>query len=93
MPLFLITYDLRKPGRNYAAVTELLATTWKAKKLAESVWLAALVGPAPTIRDLIVAQVDPNDRIGVIELKPGSDWAGKNLMPEGLAWLKAYVHK
>jgi hypothetical protein len=97
MALFLITYDLRKPGRNYAALYDLLGKTWQAAKIAESVWLAELKGPAPAIRKLIVATVDGNDRIAVIQLRAPFDWAiqegglsGRNLFAKGTALLKRY---
>ncbi|MBA4001672.1 hypothetical protein [Brevundimonas sp.] len=90
MALFLITYDLRKPGRNYESLYELLRDTWEAKPIAESVWLAELKGPAPTIRDFIFGEVDANDRVVVIEITDGADWATGHGMPDGVALLRQY---
>lgn len=90
MALFLITYDLRKPGRNYDDLYKLLDDTWHAKRLVESVWLAELVGPAPTVRDLIKGQIDANDRIAVIEVTSEADWATLHGMPDGVLLLKKY---
>ena len=90
MALFLITYDLRKPGRNYDDLYKLLDDTWHAKRLVESVWLAELTGPAPTIRDLIRGLVDANDRLAVIEVTGDADWATGYGMPEGVSLLKKY---
>ena len=92
MGLYLITYDLRNPGRKYTALHTLLGTTWKAEKIAESVWLARLTGPAPAIRSLIQQSVDANERVVVIELYKGADWATNLGLPQGVAWLKANVH-
>lgn len=91
MALFLITYDLRKPGRNYTSLTALLAQTWKGKKIAESVWLVELNCGAAQARDFVQQTVDPNDRIAVIELKPGSDWAARHGFPGGVEWLSFNV--
>ena len=90
MALFLITYDLRKPGRNYGALYDLLRGTWSGAKIAESIWLAELKGPAPAIRQIVVSTVDSNDRVAVIELKQPFDWAVQQGLPEGVALLKRY---
>jgi hypothetical protein len=90
MALYLITYDLRKPGRKYDDLYTLLETSWKAKRLAESVWLAELKGPAEAIRDLMLAQLDANDRVAVIEIVSGADWAVQQGMTGGVALLRKY---
>jgi hypothetical protein len=88
MPCYLITYDLRKPGRNYAALHRLLATTWKCGRVAESVWLGVLNGPASGVRDLIRQTVDANDRIFVVEIAKGVDWAAFRAIQTGIAIMK-----
>ncbi|WP_374396563.1 hypothetical protein [Sphingopyxis sp.] len=89
MAQFLITYDNRPP-RNYTALYRLMAT-WKAVKLAESVWLANLVGPADVVRNLVLNTLQRNDVIAVIELKRGADWATNKVPPAASAWLSANV--
>lgn len=89
MAKYLITYD-NKPPRNYAALYRLMAQ-WKAVKLAESVWLANLVGTAETVRNLVTSTLQPNDVVAVVELKAGSDWATSQVAPTASAWLSAYV--
>ncbi|RDV06454.1 hypothetical protein DXH95_03235 [Sphingorhabdus pulchriflava] len=83
---YLITYD-NKPPRNYTALYTLL-NSWSAARVAESVWLAELKGPASAVRDLVRAKLDPSDRVVVIELKTGSDWATCHALPAGNDWLK-----
>ncbi|WP_143755113.1 hypothetical protein [Caulobacter sp. B11] len=87
MAKYLITYDLRAPGRKYDT---LVAALRKAGcvPIAESVWLGNLQGNALGVRDNIRALVDANDRVVVIELKPG-DWAVWQGFTEGIAWLEA----
>lgn len=87
MSLYLITYDLRQPGRNYKPLYDLL-NQWQAKKVAESVWIADLKGPASAIRDLLQETMDANDRVVVLALVGQFGWAAKNAMPEGVALLK-----
>ncbi|WP_426041488.1 hypothetical protein [Brevundimonas sp. TWP2-3-4b1] len=90
MGLFLITYDLCQPGRNYDNLYALLRDSWKASKIAESVWLAELKGPAPNVRDFIVRSVDTNDRVAVIELRQPFDWAAHHGLTGGVELLKKY---
>ncbi len=87
MAWFVISYDLRKQ-RNYQGLYDGLAT-WKAIPLLESMWLAELVGPASTVRDLLRSFVDDDDGIAVLELKAGFDWGAVKCSPAGMAWLKA----
>lgn len=88
MTLFLISYDLRAPGRNYPSLYEALAQ-WKAVRLLESVWLADLpAGRAEPIRDSLQRHLDANDWLAVIELPPGIDWATHLCAKPGVDKLK-----
>lgn len=86
---FLITYD-NHPPRNYTALYQLMAS-WKAVRLAESVWLANLAGPAGVVRDLVQARLQHNDTVAVIELKKGADWATSHVATAAATWLAANV--
>ena len=88
MPGYLITYDLKNPGRDYPKVYKLLSDTWKCGRVAESVWIGSLKGPASAIRDHITAVTDANDRVFVVELKPNCDWASKGALQAGINVLK-----
>jgi hypothetical protein len=48
---------------------------WKAVHLLEAASLAELRGPAVAVRDLLLAHIDPEDGLAVIELRDGFDWA------------------
>lgn len=50
MPLYVISYDLRK-ARNYEPLLKQLRN-WGCARLLESMWLGELRGPAETICDL-----------------------------------------
>lgn len=89
MAKYLLTYDLHKL-RDYKELWRLLAG-WSAIRLTESLWLANLNGPAEVIRDLMLAQLDADDTVAVIEIKPGADWATMRVTPAANAWLSANV--
>ena len=89
MASYLITYDNRAP-RNYTALYRLMAS-WKAVKLAESVWLANLRGPASEVRRFVLSTLQPNDIVAVLELKPGSQWATNGVNATANAWLSANI--
>ncbi|MEQ5789041.1 hypothetical protein J3454_14185 [Erythrobacter sp. NFXS35] len=90
MAHYLITYDNRPP-RNYQALYKLLES-WRAVRLAESVWLAELKGPASTIRTFVKQALQKGDLVAVIELKPGSDWATSCAKPTATLWLSRNIH-
>jgi len=90
MALYLISYDLRQPGQNYAPLYATLGN-WGAKRLLESVWLVSINATAVSLRDTLQRQVDQNDGVAVIELKSGSAWATLTVQPDGATWLKTYM--
>lgn len=89
MKHFLITYD-NKPPRIYTALYQLMAT-WRAVRLADSVWLATLNGSAETVRNIVQSKLQRNDVVAVVELKIGADWATSHVSPAASAWLAANI--
>lgn len=87
MPLYVISYDLRKV-RNYEPLLKQLRD-WHCQRLLESLWLGELKGPAATIRDLLKASIDADDGLAVLELKPDFDWAILKVQKAGSDWLSA----
>ncbi|MEO1167258.1 MAG: hypothetical protein AAFW97_00960 [Pseudomonadota bacterium] len=85
MTKFLITYDNKAP-RDYRKLYQLMAS-WRAVRLAESVWLAELRGPAGIVRNCVQNALQRDDVVAVIELKPGSDWATNHVHPAASDWL------
>jgi hypothetical protein len=75
MAIYLITYDLKAPGRNYQPVHDYLKRFLNCKKL-ESVWLIETTLSTSAIRDELTKLVDANDVIFVIRLV--KDGAGRN---------------
>ena len=86
---FLITYDNHSP-RSYDSLYALWLNG-KAERLAESVWLANLKGPASEVRKFVISTLQNDDTVAVLELKPGSDWATANVSAAANTWLSAYI--
>ncbi len=75
MPAYLVCYTLKKQ-KNYPLLWNALKG-WNMVRVLDSTWVGTLVGPAATIRDLLLNYVDADDDIVVIELKPGMQWASR----------------
>jgi len=86
---YLITYDLHK-RRNYAPLYTLMAS-WNAVRLTESLWLANLIGPAETVRNIVAGTLDNDDTVAVLEVKQGTDWATLRVSAAANAFLSAYI--
>ena len=83
----LVTYDLRKPGRDYSSLYEAI----KANSLSwahpvESVWLIDTTTNPGDVRDYLKKHIDSNDVLFVIQLQ--QNWASSNLSTDIVDWLK-----
>lgn len=78
MASFIVTYDLRKQGRNYQALYDRLKE-WKAVSLLESVFLIKWDTNSTAIRDDLKAHIDGNDALFVAKLTGEAAWSGKLL--------------
>ena len=87
VPMFVISYDLRKQ-RNYQPLWDQL-NAWNCQRVLESVWFGDLRGPAQTIRDILLTKMDGDDGLVVLELEPEFDWASARGQRSGTAWLQA----
>jgi len=91
MPAYMISYDLRKV-RNYDALIKQLRD-WQCISPLKSVWLGLLNGPATALRDLLLAHIDNDDGLLVMELKQGCQWGSYLLNENGADWLSRNVTK
>jgi CRISPR/Cas system-associated endoribonuclease Cas2 len=81
MPLFLIAYDLDKPGQNYAAVHEQLEE-WGAKRVLESTWMLNTDLTTEEMRDTLTDTKGPfesTDRVVIVRVKI---WSSFNAMAD-----------
>ncbi len=81
-----INYDLRQPGRNYAAVEAYIKAfpTW-AHPL-KSLWLVRTDKTASKVRDEMNTRVDANDEVLVVDVT-GDSWAS-NFSDDAIGWMK-----
>jgi hypothetical protein len=75
MAVFVVSYDLRKPGRDYQPLWNRLGE-WKAVRGLQSLWFINWNTTAVAIRDDLAKHIDPNDGLFVGRV-PESAW--KNL--------------
>ena len=75
MAVYLVTYDLRQPGKDYSSVHEFLKQFAYCKDL-ESVWLIDTQWTAQQLRDGLQQRIDSNDKTFVVRLI--RDWASYN---------------
>lgn len=74
MSKMLISYDLRKPGRNYQPLYDRL-DAWGAKRTLESVWVLNANVSEQALRDDLLRFVDSNDGMLVVGLDGSAAWS------------------
>ena len=76
MALYVLTYDLRKEGRDYKTLYDELAQ-FRAERILESDWCFNYVysGCSKELRDHFLQFIDSNDGLFVAEI---TDWASYN---------------
>ena len=89
MPAYMISYDLRKV-RNYDGLIKALREM-KCISPLKSLWFGNLKGPSTAIREILMNQMDGDDGLVIVEMKPGSDWATKSANENAVAWLQQNV--
>lgn len=76
MNLFIVTYDLIKPGKDYQKLIDKL-TAMNAKRVLLSVWALKSASTAGALRDTLKDYIDSNDRLLVVQ---SADWASWRAM-------------
>lgn len=90
MSVYLISYDLNRPGQSYTELYEVLkqASTWW--HYLESTWLISSPEPIDIWQKRIRAKIDENDTFLIVELsgsKPYSGW----LAQKAWDWIKNHL--
>lgn len=85
MPCYVISYDLRQPGRNYEPLYDAIKAYGTWAKINESFWAVVTNQSATQVRDYLLRYLDSNDRIFV--LKSGTEAAWRHQICEN-SWLK-----
>ena len=73
---YVISYDLRLPGRDYETLYQALRNMG-AKPALQSVWAVTSGKTAKALRDQLKAYIDSNDRLLVAKV---TEWATFNAM-------------
>ncbi len=84
MAKYIITYDLRAPGRNYDALFERIKSYGTWAHILESSWAVVTTQSAVQVRDYLAAVMDSNDGIFVGAL---GATAWKGIDPKVSEWL------
>lgn len=91
MATFLVSYDLKAPGRDYQPVWDYLKSVGTHWHALGSVWFVVTDLTAQQLRDKIATLIDSNDRVMVVRVD-GRNWASTN-MANGTEWMHEHVAK
>ena len=85
----LITYDLRKPDRNYSSLYEAIkqASIWA--HLVESVWLIRTGQDVAYWRDKLKQHLDSND--GLVVVSVAHSWATAGIDTRVTDWMRQNI--
>ena len=85
--VYLLVYDLKKPGQNYTELIQTLKTAEKWWHYLKSTWLLASDLPFETWHQNIKSKIDQNDSFMLMELQPGMRYDGW-LPQEAWDWMR-----
>lgn len=85
MATLLITYDLRRPAKDYPLLISAIKAFRQWARPAASTWLIRSTSSAREVRDYLRRFTDENDVVFVIEVD--ADWASFNVSQDVVDWL------
>lgn len=88
MACYIISYDLRKPNRDYESLYAAIRSYGTWAQIHESVWAIVTESPATAVRDRLMLQMDTDDRLFVIKSGTEAAWRGVICRSE---WLKEHL--
>lgn len=89
MKSYVISYDLNKPGQDYAKLYEAIKSYGTWWRNLESTWIIKSNSIASQIRDYLKQFIDKNDKLLVVTLTGEGAWSGINA--NGSTWLTKYL--
>lgn len=82
MYIYLVAYDLYKPGQDYKHLYAQLEE-WNGKHILESTWIIKRKESATKIKNILkTLALDGNDKIVVIQITPDAKCSSSGLTPE-----------
>lgn len=88
MTTYIISYDLRAPGRNYDSLYQAIKDYGTWAHINESFWAVATEKSAVDVRDNLLKHLHTNDRLFVIKSGHESGWRNAICTTE---WLKEHL--
>jgi len=87
MYLYLVSYDLKVPGRNYEGVISVLKSSLAWWHYLESTWIIRTNLTIDEWNNKLLSQMDKNDSLLIIDVtgKPRNGWLNK----KAWEWLRA----
>ena len=70
---YIVTYDLRNPGKNYSSLINKIKS-YQYSKICESVWIIRSSNNSSTIRNSLLNEIDSNDCLFVAKLSGEAAW-------------------
>lgn len=89
MSIYMIGYDLRKTGQDYAALATAIARLGPCWHGLDSTWLVMSNQKAHAIATSLQRHIDSNDRLLVVKLAAESAWIG--FEGSNSEWLESYM--
>ena len=86
MATYIVTYDLRAPGRNYDELYKRIRAYADWAHITESSWGIKTTAAATAIRDNLNGAIDTNDKLFVAVVTGPAAWSG--LSEQVSTWLK-----
>lgn len=87
MPTYVVSYDLKTPGKNYDALISALQTYPNWWHHLGSTWCVVTPNTAAQVRDHLKRYIDQNDKLLVVRSAGEGAWTGFD--NNGSTWLKA----
>lgn len=85
MATYIISYDLNRPGQDYASLHKAIKELGAWWHHLDSTWLVVTSKTAKQVRDALVREIDSNDQILVVRPSGEGAWQGFN--DKGSQWL------
>lgn len=84
--IYLISYDLKVPGRNYDSLYETIKSATRWWHYLESTWIIKTNDPINTWNDRLIKHLDNNDRLLIVDItnKSRNGW----LTEKAWTWLR-----
>lgn len=87
MAVYVISYDLKSPGRNYSELYRRIKSYSGWAHIVESTWAVVSTQTSVQVRDYLSSALDSNDRLFVGVLRAPAAWTD-SIPDEVSRWLK-----